>query len=378
MTYPTRTGRDRLVHRRSLLAGALAAATGLPAAALAQTDAERQQLGFTPDPASLARARALLARTGAADLHAHPGGAAATPSGRVFDVRVAEDMRAGFVTAASFAAVADTATLARTADGIVVAREFQPGEALESYRRQIANLRAAAEVGRLTVLRAPRDLRATKPGRDVGVFLTVEGGDFLEQDLARVEAAFADGVRCITLVHYRPNALGDNQTSPPSRGGLTPFGGKVVKEMNRLGMLVDVAHAAETTVRQVLERSSAPVMCSHTILKSAAFDHPRFLTADTARAIAAAGGVVGAWPSGFGATTMSQFVDRIFRLTEVVGPDHAALGTDMDGNYMPVVTSYRQTPLLVSELLRRGYGEANAAKFISGNFQRLWTRVARG
>ena len=369
-------GRTRLVDRRSLLAAAVAlpAAGVLAGARAARAEEDAATLGFVPDPASVAKAKALLARTGGADLHAHPGRA---DSGN-FDARVAQDLRAGFVTACSFAAVADTTVLARSATGITVGRDFQPGEAIASYKRQIANLHAAAKANRLTVLSTRRDVASLVPGRDVGVFLTVEGGDFLDEDVTRLAGAFADGVRCITLIHYRPNALGDNQTSPPTRGGLTPFGAEVVKEMNRLGMLVDVAHAAETTVRQVLERSSAPIICSHTILKSPAFDHPRFITAETAKAVASAGGLVGAWPCGFGATRMSEFVDRIFRLTDVVGPDHAALGTDMDGNYMPVMTSYRQVPVLVSELLRRGYGEANAEKFIGGNFRRLWSKVLRG
>ena len=85
----------------------------------------------------------------------------------------------------------------------------------------------------------------------------------------------------------------------------------------------------------------------------------------------------GVWPSGYGATRLSDYVDRIFQLSDVVGPDHVAFGTDMDGNYKPVLSSYRQVPLVISELLRRGYGEKNAEKFAGGNFRRLWTDVWR-
>lgn len=372
------TGRSaRLLTRRSLMA----AAALLPGLALA--DPKPDPLGFVPDPAYLAKARALLMRVGgAADLHAHPGrffaqGGDASPIPTVPD-RVVADMREGLVTVASFAAVADASVLVATPKGMTVGRDFKPGEALADYRRQIANLTAAAKARGIVLLRGPNDLKPLVAGLDVGAFLTVEGGDFLEDDPGRVAAAFDDGVRCIVLVHYRPNALGDNQTSPPAHGGLTPLGGEVVKQMNRLGMLVDVAHAAETTVRQVLERSTAPVLCSHTVIKGGGYDHPRFLGAETAKAVAAAGGVIGAWPSGFGATTMAAFVDRVFRLAEVVGPDHAALGTDMDGNYMPVLSRYSQVPLLVGEMLRRGYGEAEAEKFVAGNFRRVWGQVWRG
>ena len=90
------------------------------------------------------------------------------------------------------------------------------------------------------------------------------------------------------------------------------------------------------------------------------------------RQIAAAGGVVGSWPSGFGGTTLKDFADRIFALTEVVGPRHVALGTDMDGNYRPTMSTYRPLPLLVSELLRRGYGEDTVIGLVGGNFRRLF------
>jgi membrane dipeptidase len=372
-----------LLHRRALLGAALAAPVigALAPVGAAPLGLDPDQLGLVPDPAFLARARTLLARVGAADLHAHPGALFSkgpdASAARAAGDQVAADLKAGFVTSASFAAVADAPVLAMTPTGIAVSRDFRPGEALANYRAQIASLKAVAKASGITVLHAPREVRGLVPGRDAGVFLTVEGGDFLEDDVSRLTGAFQDGVRCITLIHYRPNALGDNQTSPPLHGGLTPLGAEVVREMNRLGLLIDVAHAAETTVRQVLERSAAPILCSHTAIKSPAFDHPRFISAETAKAVAAAGGLVGAWPSGFGASTFADFVDRIFRLTEVVGPDHAALGTDMDGNYKPVMNSYRQLPLLVSELLRRGYGETNTETFIGGNFRRVWGQVWR-
>jgi membrane dipeptidase len=370
--------------RRDLLAAAIAApALGvLGAVSAAPLTPDPETLGLVPDPAFLAKAKTLLARAGAADLHAHPGALfskqADGPGARAAGDQVAADLKAGYVTSAGFAAVADAPVLAMTPTGIIVTRDFKPGEALANYQAQIAMLKAVAKASGITVLHAPKDLRRLVPGRDAGVFLTVEGGDFLENDVSRLSVAFQDGVRCITLIHYRPNALGDNQTSPPTHGGLTALGAEAVREMNRLGLLIDVAHAAETTVRQVLARSAAPILCSHTAIKSPAFDHPRFITAETAKAVAAAGGLVGAWPSGFGALTFADFVDRIFRLTDAVGPDHAALGTDMDGNYKPVMTSYRQVPLLVSELLRRGYGEANTEKFIGGNFRRVWGQVWRG
>jgi membrane dipeptidase len=282
-------------------------------------------------------------------------------------------MREGLLAAASFAAVADAAVLKQTPTGIVVDRDFRPGEAAASYRRQIADLHMIAGRLGLPIIRTPSDLDACAGGRPPGMIVTVEGGDFLEGDASGLRAARdRDDVRIITVVHYRPNELADNQTSPPRFGGLSPAGEAVVKEMARLGLVIDMAHAAETAVRAALSLTASPLLCSHTHVKTPAYDHPRFITKDTARAIAQAGGVVGSWPSGFGGTTLGDFVDRIFVLTEVVGPEHAALGTDMDGNFRPMMSSYVQLPLLVSELLRRGYGEANVVGLVGGNFRRLF------
>jgi membrane dipeptidase len=304
--------------------------------------------------------------------------AAAAEAG-AFEARTVADMREGLLAAASFAAVADASVLKPTPTGMVVERDLAPGEALGLYRRQIGDLHHAAAALGLPLIRAPTDLDACAGGKAPGMILTVEGGDFLEGDASRLSAARdRDDVRIITLVHYRPNELADNQTSPGRHGGLSPAGVAVVKEMARLGLVVDVAHAAETSVRAALAMGEGPLLCSHTHVKTPAYDHPRFITKDTARAIAQAGGVVDSWPSGFGGVTLNDYVDRILVLTEVVGPRHAALGTDMDANFRPLMTSYRQLPLVVSELLRRGYGEDNAAALVGGNFRRLFETIWRG
>ncbi len=377
------------MYRRSFLAASLIAPFS-GASTFARADApETDHLGFSPDPEFVTRAKTLLRRVQAADLHAHPGrtfarrtetsaeGGVSDHADGAFEDQAAADLKEGLVSVASFAAVSDAPVLGVTPTGISVVRPFGPGEAFAAYQKQVANLKAIARRDGMIRLQAPKDLDALTAGKDVGMFLTVEGGDFLEEDASRLSRAFDDGVRAITLIHYRPNELGDNQTSPPIHGGLSKFGVTAVHEMQRLGIVIDVAHAAETTVHNVLSQVTAPIMCSHSVLKTPAFDHPRFISADVARAVASAGGVVGVWPSGYGATRLSDYVDRIFQLSDVVGPDHVAFGTDMDGNYKPVLSSYRQVPLVISELLRRGYGEKNAEKFAGGNFRRLWTDVWR-
>jgi membrane dipeptidase len=366
------------MHRRTLLGGLIV--TPVASAALGQTPAP-DPIGFQPDPEQLARAMTLLEHHGAVDTHAHPGrtyarSLAADPRGAeamAFETRVVADMRVGRLAASSFAAVADAPVLKPTAAGMSVGRDFQPGEALALYRRQIADLHQVAAVNGLPIVRTPDDLDRCTGGGAPGMIVTVEGGDFLSGDPAGLAAARdRDDVRIITLVHYRPNELADNQTSPARFNGLSPAGLAGVREMARLGLVIDMAHASEPAVRQAMEAAGGPLLCSHTHIKTATYDHPRFITVETARAIAAGGGVVGSWPSGFGGSTLKDFADRIFALTDVVGPRHVALGTDMDGNYRPTMSSYRQLPLLVSELLRRGYGEDTVIGLVGGNFRRLF------
>lgn len=380
----------RRINRRALISmtGAAAIAPRLAFAQPAPANPEAP-LGFTPDPKFVAQARALLAAKPAIDLHAHPGltfargatdldpAAQAIVASGPFEEKAVADMKAGGLTGGSFAAVADVQILGAVGAGLGAAREFKPGEARASYERQIANLNEWVRKVGAEVVREPGDFVRLQHQKKIAALLTVEGGDFLAGDVGNVKKAFDDGVRAITLVHYHPNEIGDIQTAPP-RAGLTPFGRQVVAEMDRLGMVVDIAHAAEATGRQMLAASRNPVMCSHTALSMPGAETPRFISDAYAREIAAKGGVIGAWPSGFNAKTLNDFVDRILRLSEVAGPEHVALGTDMDANFKPVMTSYRQLPLVVSELLRRGYGEANTTAFLGGNFLRVFGKVWSG
>ncbi len=342
----------------------------------------------TNDADFLQQAHDLLKANPAIDIHAHPGrtfGRDATDlspalkmmsGGGPSEDRALADMRAGQLAGASFAVVADVQVLNVVAGGgLGAARDFKPGEARASYERQIANMRRVLpEVG-VTFVKEPGDFRRIQKSQGIAGFLTVEGADFLVGDIGNVRKAFDDGVRSITLVHYRPNEVGDIQTAPPVAAGLPPFGADVIREMNRLGMVVDLAHASEDTAAAALSVSNAPVMCSHTHVNGRGATHPRFISMDLAKEISRRGGVIGAWPAGIGMTTLDEYVDRIIDLADVLGPDHVSLGTDMDANFQPVMTSYKQLPELVAALLRKGYGRKNAAGFVGGNFLRVYEAV---
>jgi membrane dipeptidase len=160
--------------------------------------------------------------------------------------------------------------------------------------------------------------------------------------------------------------------------GLTTAGKSVVKTMNNVGMMIDVAHASERTAFGVLANTEQPVMCSHTHIKSDKVPSvTRFISKKLAVEIANGGGIIGAWPAGFGITDLNGYIDRIFDLIDHVGVDHVALGTDMDANYKPVFDNYRQMPILVAGLLGRGLSKPETAKIIGGNFIRLWQQISK-
>jgi membrane dipeptidase len=274
-----------------------------------------------------------------------------------------------------FSIVADLALLGLE-DGVLRAvREFEPGEAYADFNRQLGRLLSVVDEGVMTLALSAEDIRAARRAGEPRALLASEGGDFIEDRLERLEGAHARGLRAVTLVHYHINRLGDIQTAPPRHNGLTPLGREVVQEMNRLGMIVDVAHASYATCADVLAESRVPVMLSHSNLESASAQSARFVSAEHARMIAGAGGIIGAWPSGIGSASLADFVEQILALVDAVGIEHVAIGTDMDGNYKPVLTEYADFPVLAGALLLRGLREEEAAKILGGNFLRLFDEV---
>ena len=208
------------------------------------------------------------------DLHSHAGRCflAGLPAGHALvaalgAAAVADAVRAARaagMTALVLSAVADFAVLRPdSATGLRAHRDFRAGEAYADYQRQLTGIRAAAAEAGAEVVTSAADLdRAVADGRTV-VLLGCEGGDFLEGDLRRLEEARAAGLTVLTLVHYRVSEIGDVQTEAPVHDGLSRFGRDVVAECNRLGIVVDCAHASFATTMAVLEASSQPVIISH-------------------------------------------------------------------------------------------------------------------
>ncbi len=318
------------------------------------------------------------------DLHAHPGrcflagyedtSPLVAQLGRPDVVgSIASAAQAG-VCCVSTSTVADLAVLRpNAAGGLGAGREFEAGEARADHDRQLSGLTTSLEAVRTASV--ADDIAAAHDDGLGSAFISCEGADFLDGELDGLEPAFSIGARMITLVHYRINELGDIQTEAPRHGGLTAFGVEVVTEMNRLGMIIDLAHATFETTIGALEASVDPIVISHSHLAGPGSDHPRLLTNDHARVVADTGGLVGAWPAGVTATTLAEYVDEICRLVELIGVDHVAIGSDLDANYRPVLTEYSQFNDVASLLADRGLLPVEIDAVLGGNVVRLFRAV---
>jgi len=281
------------------------------------------------------------------------------------------------MTAVTVSTVADLRVLSPDPDrGLRATRSFLPGEAYDDHKRQLDGIaRLLAEAGREIAVSAADIDNAHQNGR-TAVLVSCEGGDFLEGRLGRLAEARAAGVSSLTLVHYRINSIGDVQTEQPAHCGLSRFGRDVVAECNALGIVIDCAHATFETTADVLAQSNDPIMVSHSHLDHADRHHPRLLSAAHARAVAACGGLIGAWPSGVTSGSLSDFADEVLRLIDLVGIDHVAIGTDMDGNFRPVMRNYADFAALPQLLADRGLSADEAAKILGTNALDLLRAVA--
>lgn len=345
---------------------------------------EPAPVGFELKDGTMDRAVALLDKYPAVDVHSHPGRTFTKDADDLawklklyammgtFEERAVGDMIAGHMGTVVFSGVSDFPLLDVAKGGLKPVRGYKDGEAWAYYRSQIDNLNALASQGLVQSVLKPVDIAKAHQAKKTGAFLAMEGGDYLEEDLSRVETSFNDGVRMLTLVHYNNSAIGDIITKPLDNGGLSDFGREVVGEMNRLGMMIDLSHASEKTAMDVVGLTSKPICLTHTHVRKSDSDHPRFVSEELANAVIQAGGFIGAWPAVIGISTLAGYIDRIDELVQKFGDDAVAIGSDMDANYKPVYGNFRQMPLVVGALLERGYDETSIAKIIGGNFVRVF------
>ncbi len=202
-----------------------------------------------------------------------------------------------------------------------------------------------------------------------------EGGDHLELEASRLNTLYANGVRILQPIHIAQNGLGDIGNRPPVHNGLSAAGRDVIREMNRLNMLIDMAHASEETTVQAVELSGQPLISSHAILDwPERQDITGFMSTRHAQAVADSGGIIGAFPGSLN-KTFDGFIDNLLHLVDIVGIDHVGLGTDMDGNINPVLDDYNEIPTLLARLLARGMSNEEVEKVAGENALRVLEEV---
>ncbi|MFZ5646279.1 MAG: dipeptidase [Bacillota bacterium] len=214
----------------------------------------------------------------------------------------------------------------------------------------------------------------------LAALLTVEGGEALAGRIETLRMFYRLGVRGLTLTWNGRNELGDGVSEAGTGGGLTRFGVAVVREMNRLGMLVDVSHLSEPGFWDVMRESEKPVIASHSNCR-ALHDHPRNLRDEQIKVLAAAGGVVGLcfYPVFLsdGQASLDMLLDHAVHLADVAGVDCIGLGSDFDGIecVIPELSDITRLPLLTEGLLRRGFSPHEVKKILGGNFLRVIKQV---
>jgi len=252
------------------------------------------------------------------------------------------------------------------------------------------------------------DVEKARAQGKIASFLGMENGQALENSLGALRAYYALGVRYMTLTHGKNTDWADSATDAAVHGGLAPFGREVVREMNRLGMLVDISHVSPDVMRQVLDLSEAPVVFSHSSAR-ALTDHPRNVPDDVLARMARNGGVVmvtfippfvspetAAWGKGLESSifnakssaemqkiekdyaaahgpapiaTLAQVADHVEHVARVAGRDHVGIGSDFWGSTDEPsgLADVSRFPDLFAELVRRGWSDSDLAKLAGGN-----------
>ena len=273
------------------------------------------------------------------------------------------------------------------------------------------------------------DVRRAHAQGKIAALIGVEGGHMIGNDIHVLRTFGHLGVRYMTLCHFYNDEWADSSTDKPAHNGLTDFGKDIVREMNRQGIMVDISHVSDKTFYDALEVSKAPLIASHSSCR-ALCDHPRNMSDDMIKALAAKGGVIQInyertfidqaykdaydkiekgvvenerkvielcgdnlecqWRKSSEITeqlvsggklphvSWERIVDHIDHVAKLAGPDHVGLGSDFDGADMPDgMEDCSKLPKITEGLMRKGYSDADIRKILGGNLLRVMEQAER-
>ena len=254
---------------------------------------------------------------------------------------------------------------------------LQPGEAFAFTLDRMQSVLNTVEAGGAVLASSPDAVLAAKRNGQLALMPALEGADGLEGRIENLRELHRRGLRLVQLMHFLDNEIGGNQSPPHDGRGLSDFGRALVREANRLGIIVDLAHANTATIMAALAISSQPMVFSHTGVK-ALHDGDRYLTDDEIRAIAARGGVIGIWPAA-ALGTIAEMVRHIDHVKRLVGVEHIAIASDLRGmSYIDAFGEEANFRAIVDGLIAAGYADDEIGRIMGGNFFRLWQQVHAG
>jgi membrane dipeptidase len=263
------------------------------------------------------------------------------------------------------------------------------------------------------------EVRKAAAEHKIAALMGMEGGHMIDDDVRLLRLYAALGVRYMTLTHFKNNNWADSSTDAAAHNGLTPLGKDIVREMNRLGMMVDISHVADATFWDVLETTRSPVIASHSSCRALA-NHPRNLTDEMLRALGTNGGIImlnfadefvdqrvvdfkkqmrefesaaqkkypedpekaraecqAYYSTNYPRPPVSLLVNHIEHVVKVAGIDHVGLGSDFDGEIRPPIglEDVACFPRITASLAQRGYSDGDIKKVLGENLLRVMAAV---
>lgn len=238
-----------------------------------------------------------------------------------------------------------------------------------------------ASSNRMKIALSSEDIARINEREKIAALLAVEGGEALEGDPGLLKVLYRLGIRILGLTWNQRNQLADGISEREAGGGLTRAGREVIKEMNRLGMVIDLAHISPGGFFEALEISDSPLIVSHANMQKIC-DHPRNLTDEQLKRLGENGGTVGLslYPPFIHpeVPSLDKLLDHFEHAAEVAGIEHVGIGSDFDGMRGRCLEELKDPsffPRLTHGLLKRGFKEKEVGKILYGNFSRVLSKI---